>query len=42
LSEEALKLRLSEQYVKSLHEIFEIANIVVLPSPIAEQLSSGS
>jgi hypothetical protein len=34
LSEEALKLRLSEQYVKTLHEIFEKANVIVLPEPL--------
>lgn len=34
LSEEALKLRLSEQYVKALHEIFVKSNVVVLPKPI--------
>lgn len=36
LSEEALKLRLSEQYIKSLNQIFESANIVVLPKPISD------
>lgn len=41
LSEEALKMRLSEQYVKTLHEIFKEANIVVLPENTQKQIESG-
>ena len=31
LSEEALRLRLSEQYVKALHEVYHEGNIITLP-----------
>ena len=32
LSEEALRLRLSEQYVKALHEVYHEGNIITLPA----------
>lgn len=41
LSEEALRMRLSEQYVRAMHEIFVEANIVVLPRPLVQQIESG-
>ena len=41
LSEEALRLRLSEQYVKALHEIYHEANIITLPANEGGSQGSG-
>lgn len=41
ISEEALKLRLSEQYIKALDQIFKEADIVVLPKDVSSKLEAG-
>ena len=42
LSEEALRLRMAEYYVKAMHEIFSEANIVVLPKHIENEVNSAN
>jgi regulator of protease activity HflC (stomatin/prohibitin superfamily) len=41
LSEEALRLRLSEQYVKALHEVYQEGNIITLPTNDGAGQGSG-
>ena len=42
LSEEALRLRLSEQYVKALHEVYHEGNIITLPANESQEGSGIS
>ena len=42
ISDAALRLRLAEQYVRQIHEIFAESKIVVLPRQIESQLASSN
>ena len=42
VSDEALRLRLAEQYVRTVHDIFSESKIVVLPKQIESQLAGNN
>ena len=41
-SDEALRLRLTEQYVQAMHEIYKESSIVTLPAAVEGEMNSGS
>lgn len=42
ISDEVIKMRLSEQYVKALSDVFAHSSIVSLPDSVRADLESGS
>jgi len=42
ISKQALNLRLSEQYIKAIGEVYAKSNIVTLPEPVEGQESSSN
>lgn len=41
LSEDAIRLKMAEQYVKTLHEIFSKSKIITLPNQIEGSLGNN-